>query len=498
MRRLFSPIPVAAVLVLSACASAPEPLEPVAVPDTFGGDAGEGRPDPDTMARWWGTFEDPLLSEFVATALKRNLDLRLALAEMQAARAQLRQARLALYPGLDVPAEASRQWMENPLADAEGIDELAAGLGLEGDTITMDNWQVLLQAQWQPDIFGAGRSRREAARLQYGATQARAMAVRLSIAAGVAEAYVQARSLIAQSRTLDELLDVARDGERVTRALFQLGETSSLDIAAAAAERAALEARRGDLEAGLAQTAFAMDTLLDLPPGTVRQRLGERDEIPVADTRIPLGQPFEMLMRRPDVIAVSAGLQAAELAALASRRELFPQLSLVAAAGRSGSTIGDLGSSQSSLATVAAQLTFPWLIPANHAAVEIADAERGLAFVQLRQAVATALEEVEAAAAQIEARERQKSAVEEAIEWAEERLAHARRSYEVGHADLGQVLEAQQGLLDARQAHSEARLALANAQIALYTALGGGWHPPEGIDEAALIPERIGVTPPHS
>ncbi|HHA2623844.1 efflux transporter outer membrane subunit [Luteimonas sp BLCC-B24] len=487
---------LAAALALAACSTPPVRERPP-LPAAYYAPAGDAaRPaDPAALAYWWRQFDDPLLAELVETALVRSLDQQAALAQLRIARAQLRQSRAALLPRLDLGGQASRQIINtDALADTPLGEEFDVG----GD-VNFDTWQLALQAEWEVDLFGANRLRRDGAGRQVQSAEAQLVAVRLGVASNLAQGYVQARALLAQRALLDEGVRIAREAERVADGRFRLGEVTRLDVEAAGAQRAALEAQRGDIDAGLAETAFALDTLIDRPHGTVLQRLGDGTRVPMADAGIPRGQPMDLLRRRPDVIAAVAGLEAAELAALASRRDLFPKLGVSAALGRSGVAIGDL-SGASDLRSLAAQLGFPWLdFGASRAAIDLADAQADAGFVELRQALATALQEVETATAQLAARGAQRAARGEALSRAERTRAMARRTYEVGLANLADLLDAERAWLDARQQALDTERAVALAQIALYTALGGGWRAPDAAapQEAAVrdtiesVPDRI-------
>ena len=421
-RRLAAGL-VSAVALLAGCASPGATLQPIPLPYAFTAGEGGVRPvDPGTMARWWRTFDDPLLSEFVHIGLARNLQIQLALAEIRAARAQVRQATAGLLPSFDTPLQGSRIWRENPLADST----LGNAVGLGGSTLRVDTWQAAIEGVWAPDIFGSIRTRRAAAGRLLGAAEAEAVAVRIAVAANVVEAYLQIRGLLAQRGALDELIAVARESERATRGFFELGAVTQLDVAAASADRASAEARRGELEAGLVAASFALDTLLDVAPGTARRRMGASGTIPLSAARIQTGQPIELLQRRPDVIAATAGLDAAELQALAARRDLFPQIGLAAGASRMGVSLGDF-SSTGNMANLAAQLAFPWLSPTTWAAIPTADADVERGFVGLRIAIATAVQEVEVATGQMEARRQQQGAARNAVALQRERLALARR-----------------------------------------------------------------------
>ena len=109
------------------------------------------------------------------------------------------------------------------------------------------------------------------------------------------------------------------------------------------------------------------------------------------------------------------------------------------------------------------------------------------------------MQEVETATAQLAARGAQRAARGEALSRAERTRAMARRTYEVGLANLADLLDAERAWLDARQQALDTERAVALAQIALYTALGGGWRAPDAAapQEAAVrdtiesVPDRI-------
>ncbi|MBS7455546.1 efflux transporter outer membrane subunit [Coralloluteibacterium stylophorae] len=498
MRRVTA-FAAAAAVALAAC-STPPVRELPPLPDryfTAAPGAADAR-DPAALADWWQAFDDPPLTELVRTALARNLDVQSALADIRLARAQLRQARSALYPRLDVAGQGSRQFI-----DTERLADSAIGqqFGFEEDEVNFDMWQLALQAEWEIDLFGANRLRAEAGRTQLGSAQAQLVATRLAVASNLAQGYVQARALIAQRAILIESIEVARELERVADARFRLGEVTRLDVEAAAAQRAGIEASLGDIDASLAQATFALDTLIDRPPGTVRARLADEGRVPLADAVVPRGQPVDLLRRRPDVIAAAAGLEAAELQALASRRDLFPKIGLSAALGRTGLGLGEF-SAASDLKSLSGQVSVPWFdFGARRAAIDLADAQADSGYVALRQALAGALEDVEVASAQLDARRAQLAARRETRERAQTAWRMARRTYEVGLANLADVLDAQNGLLDARRQLLDTERALALAQIALYVALGGGWNPhpdaPDGVEavrqdlQSEPVPDRI-------
>ncbi len=149
--------------------------------------------------------------------------------------------------------------------------------------------------------------------------------------------------------------------------------------------------------------------------------------------------------------------------------------------GRSGFALGDAVSSASNFARVGATFGLPLLDYANRgAAIELADAEGETAYIAFEQALARALEEVERGLTRIAGQQRRHAALSRTRDHRERAHRLAQRSYELGEANLSEVLDAQRGALQARQRALEGRTALATAQVALYVALGGGWNAADG------------------
>ncbi|WP_296271356.1 efflux transporter outer membrane subunit [Pseudomonas sp. UBA6323] len=466
--------PLLFALALGACSSAPQYPVPQ-LPPTWYSAAGASAVDAEKLAAWWRQFDDPQLTALVGRAMQRNHDVRLAMARVDSARAQLRQSRAGLLPSFDLPGSASRQWLEND-QEAEPGSPLADFIP-DDDPITLDSWDLALQATWELDLFGAARARRDSAAQQLRSAEAQTVAARLAVASNTAQGYLQLRALQGQRDLLVEGIEVASELERIAGLLFHAGEVTRLDVEATSAERASLEADLGELDVHLAEAQLALDTLLAEPPGSTANQLATGAAVPLAEPRIAPGQPIDLLRRRPDLIAEAARLDAAGLQALAARRDLFPKLAVQAAVGRSGFALGDAISGASNFARLGATFSLPLLdYPNRGAAIELADAEGETAYIAFEQALAGALEEVERGLTRIAGQQRRHAALSRTRDHRERAHRLAQRSYELGEVNLSEVLDAQRGALQARQRALEGRTALATAQVALYVALGGGWN----------------------
>src|SRR3546814_9534444 len=131
--------PLLLALALSACSSAPQHADPQ-LPEGWFSAAGAHPADAESLAVWWRQFEDPQLSALVSRAMQQNHDVRLAMARVTAARAQLRQSRAGLLPSFDLPGSASRQWNEND-QEAEPDSPLADFIP-DDDVISFAPWEL--------------------------------------------------------------------------------------------------------------------------------------------------------------------------------------------------------------------------------------------------------------------------------------------------------------------------------------------------------------------
>jgi outer membrane protein TolC len=119
----------AAVSMLAGCAVGPDYVAPaVDLPTHFATserlaqrDAAHktvnGAPDAPALDEWWTGFHDPVLTGIVQQALAQNLDLQAAMARVEQARAQARQAGAQRLPSLTLDGSVTRehQSLDSPI-----------------------------------------------------------------------------------------------------------------------------------------------------------------------------------------------------------------------------------------------------------------------------------------------------------------------------------------------------------------------------------------------
>jgi len=423
------------------------------------------------LQAWWAAFDDPALTRFVSLALEQNLDIAQAAARVAQSRAALRHADASLLPSGNVSAHGAKvyQSLETPLGQV-----LDATPDFDR---TGSSYEANLGASWEIDAFGGLRGGREAARAEYAASEAGAVATRLAVAAHTADVYVTIRGL--QSR-----IAVARQQAHTRRQLLALvallndkGIAAELQVNQAEGSLAQVEAQIPVLEAGLESAMNALDVLLGVQPGTYRAELSPAMPVPVAPGLAETGTPAEMIRRRPDLIVAERRLAAANARIGVAISEYYPKFSLGALLG-SATTI-----SSGNLFTNAANqalgvLGLRWrLFDFGRVDAQIAAArgQEAEALAAYRLAVLRATEDVENAFSALVKRETQVGI----LTHGESSFARARENsdaaYRGGVVSLIEVLDADSNLLQVRDAKAQAQTEAARAAIASFRALGGGW-----------------------
>ena len=463
------------VSLLAGCAVGPDYRPPdIAVSSGFLGQNGvaqrEIRSKTDLQA-WWSGFDDPLLTRFITLALEQNLDIAQAAARVAQARASLRLADAALLPSANVSAQGARAYQSVETQLGQVLDT-TADFDRSGSY-----YEANVGASWEVDVFGGLRRSREAARAEYQASEAGAVATQLAVAAQTADVYVTMRGLQARIAIAREQADTRRQLLTTVKLQYEKEIAAELQVRQAEGSLAQVEAQIPVLDAGLDAAMNALDVLLGTQPGTHRAELTPVAAIPMAPGISDAGAPADIIRRRPDLIVAERHLAAANARIGVAVSEYYPKFSLAALLG-SATALSSHNLFTSGASQHQSVLGLRWrLFDFGRVEAQIA-AARGKTAESLaayRLAVLKATEEVENSFSALVNREAQ---VDILIR-GESSLSRARESslgaYKGGVVSLIEVLDADSNLLQVQDAKAQAQIEAARAAIASFRALGGGW-----------------------
>ena len=482
------PASIAACVLLAGCSLIPGyERPPAAIAAAWPDGAGAPPPaagEPAAADLPWQQFvRDGQLRELIALALQNNRDLRVAVYNIEQARAQYQIRRADLLPTVGLSGALSRS-APNPYRALGGppvASSYSVGLGVPG---------------WELDFFGRVDALKEAALANYLASEEARRAAHISLIASVASAWLQLKTDTELLGLAERTLVTREQTLELTRLRFEKGASSALDmrqaesLAAAAAARAQqLRLRAQDINLLTLLVGQPIDGALipALPPAVAAagvpadlaqplDGITPPAELP-AFAQVPAGLPSELLLRRPDIRAAEQQLIAANANIGAARANFFPRITLTGSLGRVSADLDGLfGSGGSKAWSFGPGITLPIFdMGRNQANLEAARAAREIALAQYDKAVQTAFREAADALAGRATLDGQLSALQQQAAAERDRMRLASLRYRNGIASFLDLLDAQRSLFTIEQALAQTRLAERINEVQLYKALGGGW-----------------------
>ena len=420
--------------------------------------------------RWWTRFADPVLDRLMEVALAQNMDVAAAVARVEQARAAAQASDAALRPRADLAASAERvrQSLRTP------VGAVGNQLGLSRN---YSLYQFGPQASWEVDLFGGLRREREASRADYASATADADAVRLSIAAETADAYLQLRGLQARYAVASRQLDTERRLTALVRQQAEQGIVADRELNRVTGESQGIEAGLAPLRAAIAGQINRLDVLAGRQAGLDPDMLNVMRPIPNAPDPSGSAMPAELMRRRPDIAAAERRLAAASARIGVAVADYYPHLSLSGLLGFASIGTGGLFTSSGLQANGGAGLGWH-LFDFGRIDAEVAQARgrHAEALAQFRGAVLKATQDVETALTQLTEGRNEVALREQQVASLTRARDQARQGYEGGVLALIDVLDADRALLDAADHLASVRAETARASVAAVRALGGGWE----------------------
>jgi multidrug efflux system outer membrane protein len=422
----------------------------------------ETGPDP-VEAEWWRALGDPVLDELQRRARSANHDLRIAEANLRAARALLGIERRDLYPTATARASVERE-ASSGATRPPGIDR------------TQTFYSAGLDATWEVDLFGRVRRSVEAASAAYDAAEADRRGAEVAVAGEVARAYV---ALTGARRRLEVArANVANQEESLAlvQALLDAGRGTELDLERARSQLETTRARLEPLETAEARAVHRLAILLGEMPAALDELLGDAGTVPSAPERITIGDPASLLRRRPDIAAAERRLAASTARIGVATADLFPRVSLTGSFGSLATSLDELGDGDERTTSFGPFLRWAAFdLGRVRNRIRAAEAEADAALARYEKTVLTALEETENALVRLDRVRRRQAHLVLAERAAARAAGLARERYEAGLDSFLVVLDAEARLLSAQDERASGAVDNADAYVGLYVALGGGW-----------------------
>jgi NodT family efflux transporter outer membrane factor (OMF) lipoprotein len=425
-------------------------------------------------AAWWTAYEDPQLDRLMGDALAGNPTLAQSVARLHSAQAVAAAVRADSWPQVTYDAAESRERFSahDPIPKPYGGSD--QWNGREGFNLS-----------WDLDFWG-----RQAALVAQANTSSHAAALdsagaRLAIAGAVVRSYLELDRVYALDGVARRAEQQRMEISAITEKRFKAGLDTSVELRQA-------EGAVADARVDLTQLGGERDRAVHLlaalsGQGAKAYETMERPRLQ-ADVAlvIPDSLPFDLLGRRPDVLAAHSRIASARAGLDAAKAAFYPDINLLAFAGTSGIGLDNLFHGSSRTYGIGPSLHVPIFDAGKlRASYRGSAAEVDLAVSNYNQAVLEAVRQTADQISDIVAldsgiREQQRS-----LDAAEDAFRLATERYRAGLTTYLTVLTTESEVLAARRQRVELMSARNVARVTLLIDVGGDFHADSGVVTAS-------------
>lgn len=409
------------------------------------------------QVEWSSFIADARLREVIKLALANNRDLRVAVLNIEKARAAYRIEDAARYPTVSAYGAGTRQRQQGSTTSSATA------------TVGLSSYEI--------DLFGKAKNLSDAALQTWLGQQETRRSTQISLIAETATAWLTLAADAERLKLAQDTLASQQKSYELNRRSHELGAASGLTLAQA---QSTVESARVDVatyQNQVQQDRNALDLLAGsaVPADLLPAALAQDGESASALAAVPAGLPSSVLQSRPDVLAAEHTLQAANADIGAARAAFFPSITLTATTGSASAGLSGLFAAGSGAWTFAPSINLPIFDAGSRkASLQSAQAERDIQLATYEKTLQTAFREV-ADALSVRSTVGEQLAAQQALVAANEKSFQLSTAlYKNGGASYLDVLDAQRSLYSAQQGAITLRLAEQGNRVTLYKVLGGG------------------------
>ncbi|MDR3529956.1 MAG: efflux transporter outer membrane subunit [Rhodopila sp.] len=489
LRKTF---PAALALLLGGCTLIPDysrPALPVAnqwpAGPAYDNQGPEGAAKetgtPAAFIGWRTFFSDPVTADLIGLGLTNNRDLRIAVAQVDAMRAQFDVQHAGLFPTISAGGNMDRQ------REPAGLTR-SPGAGPGEAVYTRGYGLGFGVSSYEVDLFGRIRSLSRSAFERYLSEDENRLGVQISLVANIATAYL---TWLADRQALQITADTVANRQNAYRLIqltMQRGTGTDEDVAQAEMALREAEANNQQYTRQVARDLNQLQQLVGAPiPAALQQRMLTVKSMEAADQfpPIPAGLPSDLLERRPDILAAEHTLLAANANIGAARAAFFPTLTLTASGGTESNSVANLFSAGTGAWSFAPQISVPIFDAGRNAAnLDLAKARKRQEIATYEKVIQTAFHDVADALAGRGTYTDQLASQQGDVDASSRAYRISMMRFQSGSDNYLNALVAQRSLYDAQIQLVNVRLQDLSNLISLYKALGGGWTEHTKVEQA--------------
>lgn len=422
------------------------------------------------LSHWWSVFGDPELTSLEERALKANLDLRKADAEIQQARANRDYYSANLFPSVTGTFSGT-----GTHTGSGGLS--IGGVSLPGISTGPASYTAEIEASWEPDFFGGLRKNVASYEATTQAQRENLRNVMITLTADVAQDYLNVRSYQQQLKVTRQNLVKYRQTYDMTVAKRNSGLATDLDAQQALETVESTEATIPTLDTSLQQAYNAISVLLAEKPGSVDAELAEAKPIPVVPPEVAVGIPTDLIRRRPDIRQAERTYAAQWNQVGVAKANLYPTFTLTGTFMFTASKLLDVFDPSNLESSIAGSVSQTLINRrALKAQVRMQNAVLDQDEIAYESTVLGAIQDVENALKSFSAEQERRKSLAGAADAAENAAEMSRQLYAGGLKDFLTVLVSERTELSAQNSLVQSDANVATDLVQLYKVMGGGWR----------------------
>lgn len=431
---------------------------------------------------WWQTFGDPTLNALQERALRASPDLHTALLRFAQSRQQRAIAASQAAPEITLQGQASRQRL---YSDKKARQRLGDVVGNDADLEALDDPFSLYQGgfdmAWELDLWGRVRRSVEVADASIQTAGAEWQQAQLMLSSDLARAYFELRQLQRQHALLTSDIALTQTLLNLQQAQTQHGITDADPVLSLSQQLDDLQGQEVALQAQQAAVINQIGRLTGDQPGALNMVLAPAsiisNEASAASTlpALALGQPADLLRRRPDVQAAEARLHAATAEIGVATADLYPRITLGGSVRYQTLDSRSPDSWDSHLWQIGPSISLPIFDRGRRRAnVELKRTDQQLAAIAWQQAVLTAWQEVDDALNDHAAERQHNQYLRTREASSHEQWVFAQTRAANGLVNDMEALQAELRWHQTQQARIQSDARLETSLVRVFKAVGGG------------------------
>ncbi len=407
---------------------------------------------------WQDFVKNDKLKELIKLAIENNRDLKIAILNIESARATYRIEKAKYFPSIDAKASNTN----------------ARDVTSNNNTEISRTYSAKFGASYELDLFGKTRSLNDSALQSYLATKFAATSAKISLISEVINIWNTLSSNIEHLKLLENSIYNLKVASELTQKKFDMGIILIDDVFSSQTSLKETEVNLLNQLTTIEKNKNALELLVSTSIPNDLLPTGFKDT-ENSLMLIQSGLSSEVLFSRPDIIEAEYNLKAKNANIGVARAAFFPSITLTADYGLASTSLSSLfnGNAQTVWSFIPSINLPIFKGGENKANLDYANAQQKIALAQYEKTIQSAFKDVSDALIERANISKQLNAQEDLVNTAQKSYEVALNSYKYGLGTYLNVLVAQKTLFDTQRVLVDTKLNELINRVSLYTSLGG-------------------------